>query len=386
MRKWQVNLTKAFIVTLESKRHNTVRNSILALKEMRKSFPVILQYGRRIMDKVNEVAAGRTSGQGSTNNPNSDKNLKVLAASYSAFLGSAKQTWIPESKYYSMPVRATPTRSPHPTPAQPPTRQISRESVASDGTTKGDAQPRADSSQRMRQRPGSSRSGSGNQAVAAVAAATAAAAGASRALSGGSSGSGHTSIKPSTRSSVSQRQGRNEGMARNGASESGRDHEQDRTQERDGSWGRSRDCQHGHQNEPESVSREDRLRRDSPARNNRSEEHSGAHMPKRSREELPGAHTPKRSREELPGSSTLEPPRQRLTTSSAVELRTKLPVEAPTVRGHSKAYEVADTLCPKNTPFNRSSGRRQNRQDGGKPRPVGCKGQGDWEGGKRQRR
>ncbi|KAJ2583497.1 RNA polymerase III-inhibiting protein maf1, partial [Coemansia sp. RSA 1797] len=110
-----------------------------------------------------------------------------------------------------------------------------------------------------------------------------------------------------------------------------------------------------------------RLRRDSPARNNRSEEHSGAHMPKR-------------SREELPVSSTLEPPRQRLTTSSAVELRTKLPVEAPTVRGHSKAYEVADTLCPKNTPFNRSSGRRQNRQDGGKPRPVGCKGQGDWEG------
>ncbi|KAJ2521954.1 hypothetical protein GGH20_004336, partial [Coemansia sp. RSA 1937] len=307
---------------------------ILALKEMRKSFPVILQYGRRIMNKFNEVAAGRTSGQGSTNNPNSDKNLKVLAASYSAFLGSAKQTWIPESKYYSMPVRATPTRSPHPTPAQPPTRQISRESVASDGTTKGDAQPRADSSQRMRQRPGSSRSGSGNQAVAAVAAATAAAAGASRTLSGGSSGSGHTSIKPSTRSSVSQRQGRNEGMARNGASESGRDHEQDRTQERDGSWGRSRDRQHGHQNEPESVSREDRLRRDSPARNNRSEEHSGAHMPKR-------------SREELPVSSTLEPPRQCLTTSSAVELRTKLPVEAPTVRGYSKAYEVADTLCPK---------------------------------------
>ncbi|KAJ2209697.1 hypothetical protein EV180_006651, partial [Coemansia sp. RSA 518] len=87
MRKWQVNLTKAFIVTLESKRHNTVRNSILALKEMRKSFPVILQYGRRIMNKFYEVAAGRTSGQGSTNNPNSDKNLKVLAASYSAFLG-----------------------------------------------------------------------------------------------------------------------------------------------------------------------------------------------------------------------------------------------------------------------------------------------------------
>ncbi|KAJ2118765.1 THO2 plays a role in transcriptional elongation, partial [Coemansia sp. RSA 720] len=332
MRKWQVNLTKAFIVTLESERHDTVRNSILALKEMRKSFPVILQYGRRIMDKVNEVAAGRTSGQGqsgSTNNLDSDKNLKVLAASYSAFLGSAKQTWIPESKYYSMPVRATPTRSSHPAPAQPPTRQVSRDSVASDSATKGDAQPRADSSQRIRQRPGPSRSGSGNQAVAAVAAVTAAAAGASRALSGGSSGSGHASTKTSTRPSALQRQSRNEGMTRNGASESGRDHDQDRAQERNGSWSRSRDRQHDHQNEPEFVSREDRLRRDSPARNDRSDEQSGAH-------------TPKRSRDELPGSSTLEPPRQRLATPSAVESRTKSPAEAGSMPAAKMSSEEVD--------------------------------------------
>ncbi|KAJ2202672.1 hypothetical protein EV180_007587, partial [Coemansia sp. RSA 518] len=103
-----------------------------------------------------------------------------------------------------------------------------------------------------------------------------------------------------------------------------------------------RDRQHGHQNEPESVSREDRLRRDSPARNNRSEEHSGAHTPKRSREELPGAHTPKRSREELPGSSTLEPPRQRLTTSSAVESRTKSPVEAGSMPAAKMSSEEVD--------------------------------------------
>ncbi|KAJ2528024.1 hypothetical protein IWW43_005616, partial [Coemansia sp. RSA 1935] len=85
-----------------------------------------------------------------------------------------------------------------------------------------------------------------------------------------------------------------------------------------------------------------RLRRDSPARNNRSEEHSGAHTPKRSREELPGAHTPKRSREELPGSSTLEPPRQRLTTSSAVESRTKSPVEAGPMPAAKMSSEEVD--------------------------------------------
>ncbi|KAJ2120094.1 hypothetical protein IW147_005333 [Coemansia sp. RSA 720] len=78
--------------------------------------------------------------------------------------------------------------------------------------------------------------------------------------------------------------------------------------------------QHGHQNEPESVSREDRLRHDSPAQNDHSDERSGAH-------------TPKRSRDELPGSSTLEPPHQYLATSSAVELRTKSPAEAGSMPG-----------------------------------------------------
>ncbi|KAJ2053972.1 THO2 plays a role in transcriptional elongation, partial [Coemansia sp. S2] len=39
MRKWQVTLTKAFITTLDSERNDTVRNGILTLREMQKTFP-----------------------------------------------------------------------------------------------------------------------------------------------------------------------------------------------------------------------------------------------------------------------------------------------------------------------------------------------------------
>ncbi|KAJ2662150.1 hypothetical protein IW148_003038 [Coemansia sp. RSA 1199] len=90
--------------------------------------------------------------------------------------------------------------------------------------------------------------------------------------------------------------------------------------------------QHGHQNEPESVSREDRLRRDSPAQNDHSDERSGAH-------------TPKRSRDELPGNSTLEPPRQHLATSSAVESRTKSPAEAGSMPAAKMSSEEVDRKC-----------------------------------------
>ncbi|KAJ1733868.1 THO2 plays a role in transcriptional elongation, partial [Coemansia biformis] len=115
MRKWQVNLTKAFICILESERNDTVRNGILALREMQKSFPVILQYGRRILDKVNEVAAsGRSANtrEGSAGGAeDEDKNLKVMAASYSAYLGMAKKSWIPEANYYSVPTKGTSRRT-----------------------------------------------------------------------------------------------------------------------------------------------------------------------------------------------------------------------------------------------------------------------------------
>ncbi|KAJ2748459.1 THO2 plays a role in transcriptional elongation, partial [Coemansia nantahalensis] len=104
MRKWQVNLTKAFICVLEAERSDTVRNGLLALKEMQKSFPVISQYGRRILDKVNEVAAGgRTAGPRDGAADGEDKNLKVMAASYGAYLSMAKRNWISEADYFSMP-------------------------------------------------------------------------------------------------------------------------------------------------------------------------------------------------------------------------------------------------------------------------------------------
>ncbi|KAJ2388315.1 THO2 plays a role in transcriptional elongation [Coemansia sp. RSA 2611] len=108
MRKWQVNLTKAFISTLDSERNDTVRNGILALREMQKTFPVISQYGKRILDKVNEISGvgQSTSSEGLAGGPpDPNKNLKVMATSYGAYLGMAKKNWISESSYYPVPTR-----------------------------------------------------------------------------------------------------------------------------------------------------------------------------------------------------------------------------------------------------------------------------------------
>ncbi|KAJ2317358.1 THO2 plays a role in transcriptional elongation, partial [Coemansia sp. RSA 2704] len=293
MRKWQVNLTKAFIVALDSKRNDTVRNGILALKEMQKSFPVILQYGQRIMAKVDEVATGRASENNQPENagsPDSDKNLKVMAASYGAYLRMAKKGWIPEASYYSMPPRSASTQS--------TTRQSSHESIGSvgsltesaggRGSARSGTQAKADGSQRSRQKPTASRSSSGGQvAAAAIVAATA---GATRTASASSSGS----VQMTTRTRSSQRQGREDSAVRNGSQGTGRDYEQEggRVRERDGNWSRGRD----------------RQRRESPAQNERGEERQGGH-------------TPKRPRDEAAGSSRQEPPRQRLATPSTVESR-----------------------------------------------------------------
>ncbi|KAJ2012189.1 THO2 plays a role in transcriptional elongation, partial [Coemansia sp. S85] len=117
MRKWQVNLTKAFISTLDSERNDTVRNGILALREMQKTFPVISQYGKRILDKVNEISGvgQSTSSEGLAGGPpDPNKNLKVMATSYGAYLGMAKKNWISESSYYPVPTREALPRSPRP--------------------------------------------------------------------------------------------------------------------------------------------------------------------------------------------------------------------------------------------------------------------------------
>lgn len=102
MRKWQVNLTKAFISTLDSSRNDTVRNGIMALREMQGSFPVISQYGRRILDKVNKISQAKDDGDDDSAT-DTNKNLKVMAASYGAYLSMAKKSWIHESEYYPIP-------------------------------------------------------------------------------------------------------------------------------------------------------------------------------------------------------------------------------------------------------------------------------------------
>ncbi|KAJ2508046.1 THO2 plays a role in transcriptional elongation, partial [Coemansia sp. RSA 2049] len=86
MRKWQVALTKAFITTLDSERNDTVRNGILALREMQRSFPAISQCGRRILEKVNEIAANGGASHSKDEDAaadmlDSNKNLKVMATS-----------------------------------------------------------------------------------------------------------------------------------------------------------------------------------------------------------------------------------------------------------------------------------------------------------------
>ncbi|KAJ2674754.1 THO2 plays a role in transcriptional elongation [Coemansia sp. RSA 1085] len=277
MRKWQVNLTKAFITTLEMKRNDTVRNGILALKEMQKSFPVILQYGRRIMDKVNEVASGGASVQESTSdgdsNPESAKNLKVLASSYGAYLGMAKKNWIPEASYYPVPARSSSGRSAQLSSAQSATRQSSRESIGSSGTaaepsegkdsrsSKTDAaskkQAGSDASgSKSRPKSTANRSGSGSHIAAAAAAAVAgtSASGAARTGSSIISGSAHAETKGST-----SRHGRSEGSGRNGGTGSGREQEPTRSRERDGSWGRNRDRQRGAERPSTPVSKRPRV-------------------------------------------------------------------------------------------------------------------------------
>ncbi|KAI7834335.1 transcription factor/nuclear export subunit protein 2-domain-containing protein [Kickxella alabastrina] len=122
MRKWQVNLTKAFMVTLGAERSDTVRNGILALKEMQHTFPAISQYGRRILEKINEISEnGRSANNKSAQAggaDDSDSSLKVIAMSYGSYLATAKTSWVSETEYYPVQARDTPLRSPRPANSQ----------------------------------------------------------------------------------------------------------------------------------------------------------------------------------------------------------------------------------------------------------------------------
>ncbi|KAJ2696466.1 THO complex subunit 2, partial [Coemansia spiralis] len=325
MRKWQVNLTKVFICVLESERSDTVRNGLLALREMQKSFPVISQYGRRILDKVNEVATGgRAAGPRDGGTDGEDKNLKVMAASYSAYLGMAKGSWISEADYYSMPSKNVSRRTP-----QPPTRTRSHGSDGS-GRAASDATPKADSSQGVRQRPSSDQAGSGSPTVATAAATAAAAAAAAAAATAsasaaaslpraGSTGNGstrtqsgkgavespsaqkrasetHTERSNSGRDRDREREpdsGRDRERDRDRETDSGRDRERDREPDsgREESRGRARDRPRARHPDAESVNREGHSVRGSPARYARSAERSDEHLSKRAHDGQAGGNS-----------------------------------------------------------------------------------------------
>ncbi|KAJ2679208.1 THO2 plays a role in transcriptional elongation [Coemansia spiralis] len=351
MRKWQVNLTKAFISALDSERNDTVRNGILALREMQRSFPVISQYGRRILDKVNEIAASGAA----TDSLDSNKNIKVMATSYGAYLGMAKKNWIAESDYYPATTpRDGLLRSPQSGKAQSGTKQEIRESSkpeqrtasiasnAPDGgsTPKGDdyastsgSDIKPERTQRARQRPSASRAIS-SEAVAAVAAATAAAATSNKSTAPESvtgASNSHVAIASGMSSRSTGTDGREDKPEAGSTGQTSvRDHDdkKHRGRDREGSWshgGRDRDRMRGRQYEADSRNspkpaepdrRDSRSLRSSPIQHDRDD---GSH----------DSHLHKRAREGTVSDSKLEPPRQRIATPANIAQHQKSPLSGP---------------------------------------------------------
>ncbi|KAJ2608622.1 THO2 plays a role in transcriptional elongation [Coemansia sp. RSA 1365] len=307
MRKWQVNLTKAFICTLDSERNDTVRNGILALKEMQKSFPSILQYGRRILDKVSEVASGgRSAGANADGSADSDKNLKVMAASYSAHLAIAKKSWIPEAEYYPASVKSISTGRPAQqvsplASAHKPTGDSLGKTPGARSTEKSDSKTeegRTDGSQGSHHRLSVNRSLSSGQvdvAAASFASGSASTNAPASALVAAISAPGSAGVS----SSNLQRQSKNDSVAHNGSTH-------DQVQNNNG-----KERQRSRQSEADSTRRESRSQRVSPAGRGHNEVHLDPHTKKRPRDDL--------------GSKKPEAPRQRPAATSSPGRRSASP-------------------------------------------------------------
>ncbi|KAI8318715.1 hypothetical protein GQ54DRAFT_266557, partial [Martensiomyces pterosporus] len=293
MRKWQINLYRAFSKTLAATQNDTVRNAILALKEMYTTFPVISKYGSLLQTRIDDIAEGKApSGEAEGIN-----NLKVLAKSYSSVLGAAKKKWIAEASYYPAP--------PKPAAAVQSPQQKASTSAAStaSASTKQQAATgggqKTESGRSERTRESSSRS---MPAVNIAAAAAAAAAAASTSASGTSSA--NEGVAPSSRnSSGSQRQPKHDAAAGASSRDSKRHHDRERDHDRDAGW-RSSSRQHTSESRhAEDQRRESRSARDSPMRRSREDEHLESH-------------SHKRGREDSMSDSKVEPPRQRQVTPS----------------------------------------------------------------------
>ncbi|KAJ2726703.1 THO2 plays a role in transcriptional elongation [Coemansia sp. Benny D115] len=301
MRKWQVNLTKVFMNILDSERTDTVRNGIWALKEMTRTFPVIAQYGRRILDKVNDIAErGRLTkskdAQQSGSPAESNKNLMVMATSYSMYLNMAKKSWIPESDYYPVPPKDTATSH---TVRQPRSVNTTTPAKAQEGSTPaqmpkrgGDISAasvdlRVDTPVSDKPRPSVSRSISSGAIAAAAAASVASAASTSVTVASPSNTQGKQA-KPDANVSSRQQDTANTGG-------SGRDQEFKHPRERGKSDRNFRSN--------ERDRRENRSARDSPMRHDREETHSDSH--RRHRDSSNVSDKPDSSRQRQPTPSSL---------------------------------------------------------------------------------
>ncbi|KAJ2547121.1 THO2 plays a role in transcriptional elongation, partial [Coemansia sp. RSA 1933] len=366
MRKWHVALTRTFISTLDSDRNDTVRNGILALREMQRSFPKISQCGRRILDKVNEIAAGGRAGHEkaggmAAESSDSNKNLKVMATSYGAYLAMAKSTWISDFDYFPSVSTPQPKRaqvdakhdyreSPKPDQRTPANRASVPES--SDSTSKRDGygdvasgDPRSEKSQRMRQRPSSNRSYS-SEAVAAAAAVAAASSSATvasnrengyvsrsrspadskppasatpaRTAASGTGGGEKTASSSADRHGSGLRNVSPSPVDRQSGSGHGQDSRQTRERDRDGgNRNRGRDHDRVRSRQQETDQRYSPRHGDADRRESRSVR--GSPSIQHSRNEGSSDKTPhKRLREVSLSDSKLEPPRQRLATPSNV--------------------------------------------------------------------
>ncbi|KAJ1905943.1 THO2 plays a role in transcriptional elongation, partial [Coemansia sp. IMI 209127] len=363
MRKWHVSLTQAFISTLDSDRNDTVRNGILALREMQRSFPKISLCGRRILDKVNEIAvSGRAAREKgdiiAADSLESNKNLKVMATSYGAYLAMAKSSWISDYDY------SPSVSSPYPRRVQTDGKHDHRESpkpdhrtVASrasvpesgDSASKRDgynsasgADSKPEKSQRGRQRPTSNRTFS-SEAVAVAAAAAAASstvrlnpesASASRPRSPADSKPpalatpkrGAPSGGEGEKTNIGSTDGNASGISNMPASpidkhpDAGHGQDGKRARERDrdgGGRNRGRDYDRVRSRQQEADQRYSPRHADVDRRESRSLRVSPSVQSSRGEGSLDK--TPhKRSREDSMADSKLEPPRQRLATPSSV--------------------------------------------------------------------
>ncbi|KAJ1720070.1 THO2 plays a role in transcriptional elongation [Coemansia erecta] len=312
MRKWNLTLAKAFLEALGSERIDTVRNGLLALREMQRTFPAIAQHGKRIQDRVNDiaekgiVAVGTSAGAGSE----SSKNLKVMATSYGAYLAMAKKNWIMEADYYTAPARDT-NRTPRSATSQPqgsqPHRKLdSRGTPSRDGSLSATTPDLAKADPTFEKPRTSAPRSISTGALAALSAASAAAASTASRPSSASNAVVTTATAKSTDTESERKDGSREHEPKRNRE---RERVRERERDKDISSSRVRDRDR-HSRTADTDRRESRSVRGSPMHHDSDDTRSDHH---------------RRSRENTASSGRRDTSRQRLDTPSKQSSMTRSP-------------------------------------------------------------